>query len=240
MKKNNKLLIGLIVIMLFVVSGLSAYAYHKQQSYANTPKTTVNQTDNQESKIKKVITESEKSFKEKENISDKFEVFKNLLNKKDEVSSVNKEEITNKYNEIINSIKKELTELIDSKIKNNTLGAQAILDKQKVEEAKKELESLKSLLENNGSDIYSNETELNTVTSEITRLLTSYNQTQQQNEVVNSEPDQEVAPQVQQPVVQPTQPARRVNNNTANNGSSTANTNNTSGQNGGGEEAPQQ
>ena len=66
MKKNNKLLIGLLTIVILAVIGLSAYAYQKQQALnSNKPKV---ENKKEDSKLEKLIKETVSKFN-KENLN---------------------------------------------------------------------------------------------------------------------------------------------------------------------------
>ena len=57
MRKNNKVLVGLLIIVLLAVIGLSAYAYQKQKALNNV-KPKVTETKKEDSKFEKIIKEN--------------------------------------------------------------------------------------------------------------------------------------------------------------------------------------
>ena len=61
MRKNNKVLFGLLIVVLLAVIGLSAYAYQKQK-VLNNVKPKVTETKKDESKFEKTIKESSSNF----------------------------------------------------------------------------------------------------------------------------------------------------------------------------------
>ena len=54
LRKNNKVLLGLLIVVLLTVIGLSAYAYQKQKALNNV-KPKVIETKKAESKFEKII-----------------------------------------------------------------------------------------------------------------------------------------------------------------------------------------
>ena len=170
--KNNKIIIVLNVIMLLIVTGLSTYAYHKQKSYSNQ-KIEINNSPVDTTKNSKItlITNSSTSFKNENDLSKKFEVFKKLINDKNEILDSKDDEISSKYNDTISQMKEELKSSIKNTIKENTLDSQALSDAQKVESSKNKLEELKSFVTKNAIDIYENEEQSNEIIVEIDTAL---------------------------------------------------------------------
>ncbi|WP_314793168.1 hypothetical protein [Gemella sanguinis] len=166
--KNNKIIIVLNVIMLLIVTGLSTYAYHKQKSYSNQ-KIEINNSPVDNTKNSKItlITNSSTNFKNENDLSKKFEVFKKLINDKNEILDSKDDEISSKYNDTISQMKEELKSSIKNTIKENTLDSQALSDAQKVESSKNKLEELKSFVTKNAIDIYENEEQSNEIIVEI-------------------------------------------------------------------------
>ena len=156
--KNNKIIIVLNVIMLLIVTGLSTYAYHKQKSYSNQ-KIEINNSPVDNTKNSKItlITNSSTNFKNENDLNKKFEIFKKLINDKNEILDSKDDEISSKYNDTISQMKEELKSSIKNTIKENTLDSQALSDAQKVESSKNKLEELKSFVTKNAIDIYENE-----------------------------------------------------------------------------------
>lgn len=170
--KNNKIIIVLNVIMLLIVTGLSTYAYHKQKSYSNQ-KIEINNSPVDNTKNSKItlITNSSTNFKNENDLNKKFEIFKKLINDKNEILDSKDDEISSKYNDTISQMKKELKSSIKNTIKENTLDSQALSDAQKVESSKNKLEELKSFVTKNAIDIYENEEKSNEIIVEIDTAL---------------------------------------------------------------------
>ena len=170
--KNNKIIIVLNVIMLLIVTGLSTYAYHKQKSYSNQ-KIEINNSPVDNTKNSKItlITNSSTSFKNENDLNKKFEIFKKLINDKNEILDSKDDEISSKYNDTISQMKEELKSSIKNTIKENTLDSQALSDAQKVESSKNKLEELKSFVTKNAIDIYENEEKSNEIIVEIDTAL---------------------------------------------------------------------
>ena len=169
--KNNKIIIVLNVIIL-IVTGLSTYAYHKQKSYSNQ-KIEINNSPVDNTKNSKItlITNSSTNFKNENDLNKKFEIFKKLINDKNEILDSKDDEISSKYNDTISQMKEELKSSIKNTIKENTLDSQALSDAQKVESSKNKLEELKSFVTKNAIDIYENEEKSNEILVEIDNAL---------------------------------------------------------------------
>lgn len=170
--KNNKIIIVLNVIMLLIVTGLSTYAYHKQKSYSNQ-KIEINNSpvDSTKNSTITLITNSSTNFKNENDLNKKFEIFKKLINDKNEILDSKDDEISSKYNDTISQMKEELKSSIKNTIKENTLDSQALSDAQKVESSKNKLEELKSFVTKNAIDIYENEEQSNEIIVEIDTAL---------------------------------------------------------------------
>ena len=170
--KNKKIIIVLNVIMLLIVTGLSTYAYHKQKSYSNQ-KIEINNSPVDNTKNSKItlITNSSTNFKNENDLNKKFEIFKKLINDKNEILYSKDDEISSKYNDTISQMKEELKSSIKNTIKENTLDSQALSDAQKVESSKNKLEELKSFVTKNAIDIYENEEQSNEIIVEIDTAL---------------------------------------------------------------------
>lgn len=170
--KNNKIIIVLNVIMLLIVTGLSTYAYHKQKSYSNQ-KIEINNSPVDNTKNSKItlITNSSTNFKNENDLNKKFEIFKKLINDKNEILDSKDDEISSKYNDTISQMKEEIKSSIKNTIKENTLDSQALSDAQKVESSKNKLEELKSFVTKNAIDIYENEEQSKEIILEIDTAL---------------------------------------------------------------------
>ena len=198
--KNNKIIIVLNVIMLLIVTGLSTYAYHKQKSYSNQ-KIEINNSPVDNTKNSKItlITNSSTNFKNENDLNKKFEIFKKLINDKNEILDSKDDEISSKYNDTISQMKEELKSSIKNTIKENTLDSQALSDAQKVESSKNKLEELKSFVTKNAIDIYENEEQSKEIILEIDTALNNNVDSQpviQQSQNYNY--TQEVQPQTYQ------------------------------------------
>lgn len=198
--KNNKIIIVLNVIMLLIVTGLSTYAYHKQKSYSNQ-KIEINNSPVDNTKNSKItlITNSSTNFKNENDLNKKLEIFKKLINDKNEILDSKDDEISSKYNDTISQMKEELKSSIKNTIKENTLDSQALSDAQKVESSKNKLEELKSFVTKNAIDIYENEEKSNEILVEIDNALNNNVVSQpviQQSQNYNY--TQEVQPQIYQ------------------------------------------
>jgi putative viral A-type inclusion protein len=158
--------------MLLIVTGLSTYAYHKQKSYSNQ-KIEINNSPVDNTKNSKItlITNSSTNFKNENDLNKKFEIFKKLINDKNEILDSKDDEISSKYNDTISQMKEELKSSIKNTIKENTLDSQALSDAQKVESSKNKLEELKSFVTKNAIDIYENEEQSNEIIVEIDTAL---------------------------------------------------------------------
>lgn len=170
--KNNKIIIVLNIIMLLIVTGLSTYAYHKQKSYSNQ-KIEINNSPVDNTKNSKItlITNSSTSFKNENDLNKKFEIFKKLINDKNEILDSKDDEISSKYNDTISQMKEELKSSIKNTIKENTLDSQALSDAQKVESSKNKLGELKTFVTKNAIDLYENEEQSNEIIVEIDTAL---------------------------------------------------------------------
>lgn len=170
--KNNKFIIILNVIMLLVVTGLSAYAYQKQKDY-NSQKVEITKTpvDNTKNSQITLITSTTTSFDNENNLNKKYEIFKKFINDKNEILKYNDEEISTKYKDAVSHMKDELKKTINNTIKDNTLDGQSLEDSQKVENSRNKLEELKTFVTKNGIDIFEDEEKVNTILADIDNAL---------------------------------------------------------------------
>lgn len=170
--KNNKFIIILNVIMLLVVTGLSAYAYQKQKDY-NSQKVEITKTpvDNTKNNQITLITSTTTSFDNENNLNKKYEIFKKFINDKNEILKSNDEEISTKYKDAVSHMKDELKKTINNTIKDNTLDGQSLEDSQKVENSRNKLEELKTFVTKNGIDIFEDEEKVNTILADIDNAL---------------------------------------------------------------------
>ena len=220
MKKIKKLLIGLLTIVIMAVIGLSAYAYQKQQTLNNKPKVEKKKED---SKLEKLIKDTTSKFYKENDLNKKIEIFKSLVDKKDEISKEKKDKLTSEYNDAIKKMREKISNSIKEKIKNATLSDDDKKNNEKVEAAKKELNDLQVLLDKEKSIIFEKNEDYDTVVQSIKDALTALeapksaesNQTQQYRET-QSAPDA-----VEAPVSQPntSSNSRSYNSNTSTYGS---------------------
>lgn len=239
--KNNKFIIILNVIMLLVVTGLSAYAYQKQKDY-NSQKVEINKTpvDNTKNNQITLITSTTTSFHNENDLNKKYEIFKKFINDKNEIVKSSDEEIRTKYKDAVSHMKDELKKTINNTIKDNTLDSQSLEDSQKVENSKNKLEELKTFVTKNGIDIFEEEEKVNTILADIDNALNNNvapqsvvtqeqasstpQETQSENQV-NQAAQQQVTPRAQ--TTRRTTQNSNVSNTVRNNSSSSNQGNNT-------------
>ena len=110
MKKNSKLLIGLLTIVILAVIGLSAYAYQKQQAMNNNkPKVEKKKED---PKLEKFIKDTVSKFDKENDLNKKIEIFKLLVDKKGDVAKENKDKLNSEYNDAIKNIREKLINVV--------------------------------------------------------------------------------------------------------------------------------
>ena len=223
--KNNKFIIILNVIMLLVVTGLSAYAYQKQKDY-NSQKVEINKTpvDNTKNNQITLITSTTTSFHNENDLNKKYEIFKKFINDKNEIVKSSDEEIRTKYKDAVSHMKDELKKTINNTIKDNTLDSQSLEDSQKVENSKNKLEELKTFVTKNGIDIFEEEEKVNTILADIDNALN--NNVAPQSVVTQEQASQQqVTPRAQ--TTRRTTQNSNVSNTVRNNSSSSNQGNNT-------------
>ena len=96
MKKNKKLLVGLLSIVIMSVIGLSAYAYQKYQIAPN--KFIINKS---KSKFEKIISDSKSKFDKENDFNKKLNVLKELQGYKDEVAAENKDKVRTDFEKTV-------------------------------------------------------------------------------------------------------------------------------------------
>ena len=202
MKKNSKLLIGLLTIVILAVIGLSAYAYQKQQALNNNkPKVEKKKED---SKLEKLIKETVSKFDKENDLNKKIEIFKLLVDKKGDVAKENKDKLNSEYNDAIKNIREKLINVVKDKIKNASLNDEDKKNNGKVDSVKKELNELQSTLEKEKSVLFEKEEDYNSIAQSIKDALTvleapkstESNQSQQQQEAqAQTQATAEPAPQ---------------------------------------------
>ena len=168
MRKNNKILLGLLIVVLLAVIGLSAYAYQKQKALNNV-KPKVTETKKDESKFEKIIKESSSNFKKENDLNKKIKILKSLLSQKENISKENKDKLTSDYNNLV----REMRDKIQSNLKDK-IGSLIITDDdknntEKIASVKKELTELQALVEKEKETVF----EKNEEFDEISKLIKS-------------------------------------------------------------------
>ena len=202
MKKNSKLLIGLLTIVILAVIGLSAYAYQKQQAMnSNKPKV---ENKKEDPKLEKFIKDTVSKFDKENDLNKKIEIFKLLVDKKGDVAKENKDKLNSEYNDAIKNIREKLINVVKDKIKNASLNDEDKKNNGKVDSVKKELNELQSTLEKEKSVLFEKEEDYNSIAQSIKDALTvleapkstESNQSQQQQEAqAQTQATAEPAPQ---------------------------------------------
>ena len=205
MKKNSKLLIGLLTIVILAVIGLSAYAYQKQQAMnSNKPKV---ENKKEDPKLEKFIKDTVSKFDKENDLNKKIEIFKLLVDKKGDVAKENKDKLNSEYNDAIKNMREKLINVVKDKIKNASLNDEDKKNNGKVDSVKKELNELQSTLEKEKSVLFEKEEDYNSIAQSIKDALTvleapkstESNQSQQQGAQAQTqattEPSESPAPQ---------------------------------------------
>jgi len=153
LRKNNKVLVGLLIIVLLAVIGLSAYAYQKQKSLNNV-KPKVTETKKEDSKFERIIKESSSNFNKENELSKKIDILKNLLTYKEEISKENKDKLNEKFNSQV----KEMREKIKNSLKDNigllTVSNEDKTNTEKITNVNKELTELQTLVDKEKETIF--------------------------------------------------------------------------------------
>ena len=212
MKKNKKLLVGLLSIVIMSVIGLSAYAYQKYQIAPN--KFIINKS---KSKLEKIISESKSKFDKENDFNKKLNVLKELQGYKDEVAAENKDKVRNDFEKTVKEMRKKLSNDLKDKINKLTLNDADKKDNAKVEKAKKELSDLQSLINENKNVLFEKQRDLNEILEVLTKALTN----------VGSQVSQETKQNIERGRTDSNAPVANTNNNSNNNNSNSNATNNT-------------
>ena len=212
MKKNKKLLVGLLSIVIMSVIGLSAYAYQKYQITPN--KFIINKN---KSKLEKIITESKNKFDKENDFNKKLNVLKELQGYKDEVAAENKDKVRTDFEKTVKEMREKLSNDLKNKINKLTLNDEDKKDSAKVEKAKKELSDLQSLINENKNVLFEKQRDLNDVLELLTKALTN----------VGSQVSQETKQNIERGRTDSNAPVANTNNNSNNNNSNSNATNNT-------------
>ena len=171
MKKNSKLLVGLLTIVILAVIGLSAYAYQKQQALnSNKPRVEKKKED---SKLEKFIKDTVSKFDKEGDLNKKIEILKSLLYKKDEVAKESKDKLSTEYNDVVKNMREKIANIVKDKIKNSSLNDEDKKNSEKVEFIKKELNDLQSILEKEKTVLFEKEEDINSISQSIEDVLTS-------------------------------------------------------------------
>ena len=212
MKKNKKLLVGLLSIVIMSVIGLSAYAYQKYQIAPN--KFIMNKS---KSKFEKIISESKSKFDKENDFNKKLNVLKELQGYKDEVAAENKDKVRTDFEKTVKEMREKLSNDLKNKINKLTLNDEDKKDSAKVEKAKKELSDLQSLINENKNVLFEKQRDLNDVLELLTKALTN----------VGSQVSQETKQNIERGRTDSNAPVANTNNNSNNNNSNSNARNNT-------------
>ena len=212
MKKNKKLLVGLLSLVIMSVIGLSAYAYQKYQIAPN--KFIINKS---KSKFEKIIGESKSKFDKENDFNKKLNVLKELQGYKDEVAAENKDKVRTDFEKTVKEMREKLSNDLKDKINKLTLNDEDKKDSAKVEKAKKELSDLQSLINENKNVLFEKQRDLNEVLEVLTKALTN----------VGSQVSQETKQNIERGRTDSNAPVASTNNNSNNNNSNSNARNNT-------------
>ncbi|WP_314989017.1 hypothetical protein [uncultured Gemella sp.] len=183
MRKNNKVLVGLLIIVLLAVIGLSAYAYQKQKSLNNV-KPKVTETKKEDSKFEKIIKESSSNFNKENELSKKIDILKSLLTYKEEISKENKDKLNEKYNSQVKEMREKIKNSLKDKISSLTVTNEDKTNTEKVTNVKKDLTELQTLVDKEKETIFEKGEDYNEIsqliktnlaTTEVTQTATTTN-----------------------------------------------------------------
>lgn len=212
MKKNKKLLVGLLSLVIMSVIGLSAYAYQKYQIAPN--KFIMNKS---KSKFEKIISDSKSKFDKENDFNKKLNVLKELQGYKDEVAAENKDKVRTDFEKTVKEMREKLSNDLKDRINKLTLNDEDKKDSAKVEKAKKELSDLQSLINENKNVLFEKQRDLNEVLEVLTKALTN----------VGSQVSQETKQNIERGRTDSNAPVANTNNNSNNNNSNSNARNNT-------------
>ena len=168
MRKNNKVLLGLLIVVLLAVIGLSAYAYQKQKALNNV-KPKVTETKKDESKFEKIIKESSSNFKKENDLNKKIKILKWLLSQKENISKENKDKLTSDYNNLVREMRDKIQNNLKDKIGSLIITNDDKNNTEKIASVKKELTELQDLVEKERETVF----EKNEEFDEISKLIKS-------------------------------------------------------------------
>lgn len=183
MRKNNKVLVGLLIIVLLAVIGLSAYAYQKHKALNNV-KPKVTETKKEDSKFEKIIKESSSNFNKENELSKKIDILKYLLTYKDEISKENKDKLNEQFNSQVKEMREKIKNSLKDKISSLTVTNEDKTNTEKITNVKKELTELQTLVDKEKETIFEKDEDYNDIsqliktnlaTTEVTQTATTTN-----------------------------------------------------------------
>ena len=189
MRKNNKVLFGLLIVVLLAVIGLSAYAYQKQKSLNNV-KPKVTETKKDESKFEKTIKESSSNFNKENDLDKKIEILKSLLSHKEDIAKENKNKLTNDYNNLVKEMREKIQSNLKDKIASLTINNEDKSNTEKIASVKKELTELQTLVEKEKETIFEKDEEFNEISNLIKTNLSTTEVSQTSTTTNNSTNEQ--------------------------------------------------
>ena len=189
MRKNNKVLLGLLIVVLLAVIGLSAYAYQKQKSLNNT-KPKVTETKKEQSKFEKTIKESSSNFNKESDLNKKIEILKSLLSYKEDIAKEIKDKLTSDYNNLVKEMRNKIQSNLKYKIDSLTINNDDKNNTEKVASVKKELTELQTLVEKEKETIFEKDEEFNEISKLIKTNLSTTDVTQTSTTTNNSTNEQ--------------------------------------------------
>ena len=177
MRRNNKVLVGLLIIVLLVVIGLSAYAYQKQKTLNNV-KPKVTETKKEDFKFEKIIKESSSNFNKENELSKKIDILKNLLTYKDEISKENKDKLNEQFNSQVKEMREKIKNSLKDKIASLTVTNEDKTNTEKITNVKKELTELQTLVDKEKETIFEKDEDYNEISQLIKTNLSTTEVTQ--------------------------------------------------------------
>lgn len=189
MRKNNKVLFGLLIVVLLAVIGLSAYAYQKQKALNNV-KPKVTETKKDESKFEKTIKESSSNFNKENDLDKKIEILKSLLSHKEDIAKENKNKLTNDYNNLVKEMREKIQSNLKDKIASLTINNEDKSNTEKIASVKKELTELQMLVEKEKETIFEKDEEFNEISNLIKTNLSTTEVSQTSTTTNNSTNEQ--------------------------------------------------
>ena len=189
MRKNNKVLFGLLIVVLLAVIGLSAYAYQKQKALNNV-KPKVTEIKKEDSKFDKIIKDSSSNFNKENDLNKKVEILKSLLSHKEDIAKENKEKLNSNYNSLVKEMREKIKNNLKDKIGSLTINNDDKNNTEKVASVKKELTELQTLVEKEKETIFEKDEEFNEISKLIKTNLSTTDVTQTSTTTNNSTNEQ--------------------------------------------------